>query len=309
MAFQLIVDSFPMSLVGPPYSLFFSSLLDSVFADENGSRNVTQAQLAKTFRFLDLPPEMRNKICKYALVPDKNNRLRFMPGKSGNEGNRFQVITHGLAYEAQWGRRDRRYRQLYIALPLTQEMSTEIALAHTNRQLYYSDALSIFYGYTRFHFATLKEIRTFIANVPVHCRNKIRDISFRYSNRHRRDAQVALFELVKHLTSLKKVTIIFHQREWRQKKNGVRKYGGRVKYEGVRLLLLLDNLKELRLEGDAGRLAAYFAKNMTSEDCRFKIINSGRRVRCRNGVVFTVRGTAQTKSRRAQASKTGDLHA
>ena len=252
---------------------------------------------------------MRNKICKYALVPDNNYRLRFMPGKSGNRNNRFQVITHGLAYEAQWGHWNREYRQLYTTLPLTQEMSTEIALAHTNRQLYYSDALSIFYGYTRFHFDTLKEIRTFIANVPVHCRNKIRDISFRYSNRHRRDAQVALFELVKHLTSLKKVTIIFHQGEWWQKKNGVRKYDGRVKYEGVRLLLLLNDLEELRLEGDADRLAAYFAENMTSDDRGFKIIYSGRRVRWQNGVAVTSPGTSQTKSQRAEASKDGDLHA
>ncbi|KAI7212047.1 hypothetical protein KC333_g7333 [Hortaea werneckii] len=34
MAFQLIAESFPMSLIGPPDSLFFSSLLDSLFADE-----------------------------------------------------------------------------------------------------------------------------------------------------------------------------------------------------------------------------------------------------------------------------------
>ncbi|RMY50227.1 hypothetical protein D0863_14936 [Hortaea werneckii] len=307
MAFQIAPDSFrPPSPMGPLYSL---PLPSPVSADENGSRNVTQAQLANVFRFQDLPPEMRNEICKHALVPENNHRLRFMPGTSGSEGNRFQVITHGLAYEAQWGRRDRHYRQLYTALPLTQEMSTEIALAHTNRQLYYSDALSIFYGYTRFHFDTLKEIRTFIANVPVHCRNKIRDISFRYSNRHRRDAQVALFELVKHLTSLKKITIIFHEEEWRQVKNGVRKYDGRVKYEGVRLLLLLKRVKELRLEGDADRLATYFAENMTSKDKGFKIINSGRRVWMRNGVAVTAPGTAQTKSQRAEASKDGDMHA
>ncbi|KAI7278673.1 hypothetical protein KC345_g5828 [Hortaea werneckii] len=306
MAFQSIVDSFPMSPVGQPYSLFPSL---PVSANENGSRNVTQASLANIFRFQDLPPEMRNKICKYALVPDNNYRLRFISGTSCNGNNRFQVITHGLAYEAQWGYWNSEYRQLYTTLPLTQEMSTEIALTHTNRQLYYSDALSIFYGYTRFHFNTLKEIRTFIANVPVHCRNKIRDISFRYSNRHRRDAQVALFELVKHLTSLKKVTIIFHQGEWWQKKNGVRKYDGRVKYEGVRLLPLLNDLEELRLEGDADRLAAYFAENMTSDDRRFKIIKSGRRVRSQNGVAVTSPGTAQTKSQRAEASKDGDLHA
>ncbi|KAI7175602.1 hypothetical protein D0869_02051 [Hortaea werneckii] len=278
MVFRSMVDSLPMSPSGPPYSLFLSSVLDSVFADENGSRSVTQAQLANVFRFQDL-----------ADVADNNNRLRFMPDKSGGGGNWFQVITHGLAYEAQWRHWDDRYHQLYTLLPWTRATRTEIALAHTNIQLYYSDALSIFYAYTRFHFGTLKEIRTFIANVPVHCRNKIRDISFRYSYKHRGDAQVALFEL----------------EEWR----GIRKYDRGVKYEGVRLLLLLNNLKELRLEGDASRLTAYFAKYMTSEDRRFKIVNSGRRVRWRNGVAFMARGTAQTKSRRAQASKDGDLHA
>ncbi|RMY25154.1 hypothetical protein D0867_00898 [Hortaea werneckii] len=166
MAFQAIVDSFPMSPVDPPCSLFLSSLDDSVFADENGSRSVTQAQPAKVFRFQDLPPEMRNQICKYALVPDNNNRLRFMPGKSG--GN-------------------------------------------------------------------------------VH--------------------------------------------------------------EGVRLLLLLKNLEEVRLEGDADRLAAYFAENMRSDDRVPKIFNSGRRVRWRNGVAVTAPGTWRTKRQRAHASKDGDLHA
>ncbi|KAI7153419.1 hypothetical protein KC349_g8376 [Hortaea werneckii] len=91
MVFRAIVDSFPMSPIGPPDSLFFSSLLDSVFADENGSRSVTQAQPANVFCFQDLPPppEMPNKIYKYALVADNKNRLRFMPGTSGNEGNWF----------------------------------------------------------------------------------------------------------------------------------------------------------------------------------------------------------------------------
>ncbi|KAI7070479.1 hypothetical protein KC339_g14603 [Hortaea werneckii] len=95
MAFQLIVDSFPVSPIGPPDSLFFSSLLDSLFAAENGSRSDTQAQPANVFRFQDLPPEMPTKI------------------DNGNEGNRFQVITHGLAYEAQWTDWELRWSGLY----------------------------------------------------------------------------------------------------------------------------------------------------------------------------------------------------
>ncbi|KAI6907943.1 hypothetical protein KC318_g3051 [Hortaea werneckii] len=129
MAFQAIVDSFPMSPVDPPCSLFLSSLDDSVFADENGSRSVTQAQPAKVFRFQDLPPEMRNQICKYALVPDNNNRLRFMPGKSGGGANRFHVITHGLAYEAQWTHWELQFSDLYTALPLTQAMCTKVSVS------------------------------------------------------------------------------------------------------------------------------------------------------------------------------------
>ncbi|RMY33413.1 hypothetical protein D0866_05938 [Hortaea werneckii] len=172
MAFQAIVDSFPM----------------------NGSRSVTQAQPAKVFRFQDLPPEMRNQICKYALVPDNNNRLRFMPGKSGGGANRFHVITHGLAYEAQWTHWELQFSDLYTALPLTQAMCTK-------------------------------------------------------------------------------------------------------------------NLEEVRLEGDADRLAAYFAENMRSDDRVPKIFNSGRRVRWRNGVAVTAPGTWRTKRQRAHASKDGDLHA
>ncbi|GAB1741350.1 hypothetical protein NU219Hw_g6587t1 [Hortaea werneckii] len=51
--FRLIMDSSPMSLIGPPDSLFFSSLLDSVFADEYPSRTMSlRDEVITTFQLI-----------------------------------------------------------------------------------------------------------------------------------------------------------------------------------------------------------------------------------------------------------------
>lgn len=190
------------------------------------------------FRFLDLPPELRNEVYKLLFrFPESGIKIRSV-GASGQDNNRvamkvfsridgdedpFDHVSKVPVHGVRWD----------IKTPPTSET---LAILATNRQIH-SEACPLFYSLNRFRFSSIRSLHTVLTDPTQTNRlQHIRSIQINLLRQYEHLGKFvsAMEALSTHLTGLKRLEIRITADLWLKmnKKMRVKVGGGKEKFTG-----------------------------------------------------------------------------
>ncbi|KAI7286101.1 hypothetical protein KC345_g1293 [Hortaea werneckii] len=194
----------------------------------------------KAFAFLDLPPELRNKIFDLVLQYPRSGLL------FAAKGQKTAIIDSPADYDTQGLHR-------YNKLKRTARIADVLAPLLVNRQ-FHEEAKGCFFAVNHFHFSKLQAMSGTLAKIPESQRRHIQHVTLDYSvwAYELPDAKEAIALLV--TCGLKKLNLYLKEDRWRE--HGMTRGGKILKSRnnvlnipGMRKLRAMRGLEEVNFYG------------------------------------------------------------
>ncbi|CAK3868704.1 Hypothetical predicted protein [Lecanosticta acicola] len=223
--------------------------------------------IKKPFRFLDLPPELREKINSIVLSLPKSG----VAARSVGANRRMSLLARTRGHDEPFEFADGT-QYVYECRPL----SVQLALLLCNKQIF-QETKHLFYSINTFicdHQFALGEV---LRQLAPGRRKHLGHVAFKYDPIGAVDqANIKLLGEIEHLREL---DIKIDENVWlaRKNRNGTPRYPSVLDIPGIRILRNMRGLKRVNFHGDCEKIKAALEKEMIKPKLRKKVRESRKR--------------------------------